>query len=570
MPRQTKAFLISAALHCGLLLALIGIRLSGEPSTRNGPQILRVELVRMGTGAVSETDLDPEADGGAEAGDDVETELDGSEGTRPEDTAETTSVADLADDVERAEAVAEEAASDAATPDEPAPPRVAESDEDAADAPRTETVAAPPEESIPVDPAEATPPAPVERLVATGPIVPRPDEPVLPESSTPPEAETEPIPEAQRAMLDRKVEAWSESFVALGEWRPDTAWSHKGQEYTAMVTRLAAPDNMGIDEAIVAVSTERDGKRWSTEMRMKRLSFSHFAQLVDRWDPQVQIHDDEIDGRFHANSEIYVGRSGGVQPAFHGKVTTTRGINTSNSDRRIRRNEVFLGGLETRASRIVLPKHALSIATDSPADAEHVHAFATDTRVVFYPDGTYGWRELESDTPEQRRRLTDQPHYLVASDEAVLYLQGVVDGKVLVYSPEKIVIEGDLVYAAYPVDAPESDDYLGLVSDGSVEIAEPDTTGPGDLTVHAAIYARSRFVVRNYRSRNDGTLFILGSLSAGSVTATEPRFGTEITFDPRLEQLRPPGFPMTGRFEIAEWDGEWILDEGGASAALSP
>ena len=66
---------------------------------------------------------------------------------------------------------------------------------------------------------------------------------------------------------------------------------------------------------------------------------------------------------------------------------------------------------------------------------------------------------------------------------------------------------------------------------------EPDVTGPGDLEVYASIYARGRFVVRNYLSRPAGKLVIYGSLAAGSLTATEPRYSTSVHFDQRLAQM---------------------------------
>jgi hypothetical protein len=106
----------------------------------------------------------------------------------------------------------------------------------------------------------------------------------------------------------------------------------------------------------------------------------------------------------------------------------------------------------------------------------------------------------------------------------------------------------------------DADDYLGLVSDKYVDIAPPDVTGPGDLVINAAIYAKRRFVVRRYRFRNEALLYIYGSLSVGSLSATEPRYYTRIRFDQRLEELRPPGFPMTNRFEVESWDTTWNVE----------
>jgi len=94
-----------------------------------------------------------------------------------------------------------------------------------------------------------------------------------------------------------------------------------------------------------------------------------------------------------------------------------------------------------------------------------------------------------------------------------------------------------------------------LVAERSVIIADPDTTGPGDLTVHAAIYAKRRFTVSRYGSPGPATLHIVGSVAAGAVSATEPRFRTKLEFDRRLEESRPPGFPMTDRYELVAWNG---------------
>ncbi len=129
----------------------------------------------------------------------------------------------------------------------------------------------------------------------------------------------------------------------------------------------------------------------------------------------------------------------------------------------------------------------------------------------------------------------------------------------LIYSPENIVIEGDLIYATDPRTDPASDDYVGLIAARRVEIAEPSITGDGDLSVHAAIYAGQRFAVKTFRSRDTATLYVHGSVTAGSLTATEPRFRTKLSFDSRLENSRPPSFPVTDRYEISEWDGLWTV-----------
>jgi len=290
-----------------------------------------------------------------------------------------------------------------------------------------------------------------------------------------------------------------------------------------------------------------------TDLRMTRLAFSNFGQFVNRWDPDVGLSDDVIDGRFHSNTSFVVHRVGRKAPVFNGRVTVAdpRGFGTAGDDTGyLNRRTMFPGGIETRVRRIALPERAFASAS-----TPHSQRFEHDTALTFHADGSFAWRALEA-TDESRRDLGDEPFYLIAADEVALHVQGTVDGKVLVYSPSRIVITGDLYYAGDPRE-PHADDYLGLVTEGAVEIAEPALTGPGDLDVYASIYAGRRFVVREFRSRRSGVLRIHGSLTAGTLSASEPRYGTHIEFDNRLTTMRAPGFPLSDRYELDSSTGEW-------------
>ena len=236
--------------------------------------------------------------------------------------------------------------------------------------------------------------------------------------------------------------------------------------------------------------------------------------------------------------------------------TSFRGINTDNARGGMKRSDMFLGGLETGVRRISLPRELTLFPGD--VEEDQVHYFEEDTRLAFYPDGTFGRQALESPQPETIITIGERSAYLIARPKVALHVRGVVNGAVLVYSPSNIIVEDNLVYANDPEVDPESDDYLGLVSDRYVKIAGAETTGEGDLVIHASIYAKRRFSVGRFRSRNDGTLDIFGSLSAGSISATEPRYRTRIRFDPRLADLRAPSFPMTDRYEVAAWDNLWV------------
>lgn len=549
MSETKKALLISIALHGALLLALASLRPHFDLGTGADRKYVEVALVAaLGTLESRTASTDSRSATETEA----ETVPETAAGSGPE-RASGNAINDdvengIADPVDRESAPAPPVPeiADERSPDEPVPARTVPDEPVAGVETSDATIAE--AQAARREPVTETP-APREPVTET----PTPLEPQPPESIA-----YEPMTTAETQLIEKRIGRWARSFAALGEWDTATTWSDRKGEYAAEVTHFPAGDGSGYDEAVVTVTTERDGRKFSTELRMQRLGFSHYAQFIDHWDPQVQIHDDQIDGRFHSNSDIYVDRAGGVQPTFLGKVTTASKINTSRSDRSIRRSQVFLGGLEERVGRIPLPK---TVALSSEElDAEQLVLLDTDTRIRFLADGTITWSPL--DAPERRRSTRiddDTPLYIVANEDAAVYLAGTVNGRVLVYTQDDIVIESDLLYAQHPLADPSSDDYLGLVAEGSVDVARPSITGPGDLEIHAAIYARRRFAVRSYGSRKAGTLTIVGSLTAGSVTATEPRFATSLKFDARLAETRPPQFPVTDRFEIAEWDGRWSV-----------
>jgi hypothetical protein len=125
------------------------------------------------------------------------------------------------------------------------------------------------------------------------------------------------------------------------------------------------------------------------------------------------------------------------------------------------------------------------------------------------------------------------------------------------------------VYSKDPRQTVLSRDFLALISGRDIAIAEPEVTGPGDLTVHGAIFARRRFHVRSTDRGGEATLFVYGSLTTGTISHTEPRFATKLDFDKRFEYLRPAAFPMTRRYEVESWDPDWEEVESGKAPRAS-
>jgi hypothetical protein len=367
-----------------------------------------------------------------------------------------------------------------------------------------------------------------------------------------------PMPNRQQKVVLKKVKKVLKKNLESVLSDTTLVWEAKGQTYTAIFRHQPAASPTGLDEMVVEISTERDGRTLTTEMRMRRLAFSSFAQFVDYWDPRVAIHDDELDGRFHTNTSFNVSSSRGVTPKFRGKVTTAA-YEVRNIDRFpfLDEESIFSAGIEMGVDVIRLPRSFAVFFSPASEDSSHIQILTEETWVTFHRDGSFSWRTKSAPQVVHQRRLPDEPFYIVGGKKAVIHVKGVVNGIVLVYSAKKIIIDDDLLYASLPELSSDADDYLGLVSEKDIDIADPKVTGPGDLTIYASILARGRFRVRRLWTRNEGTLSIYGSLSVGSLSATEPRYATRIQFDKRLEKRRPPNFPMTDRFEIVDWDRKW-------------
>jgi hypothetical protein len=406
--------------------------------------------------------------------------------------------------------------------------------------------------------AEGESPA-VEAAVLTSVGPSEREEPVHAEVAKPPQPGV-PIGSAQK-ILARWILKAAQRLQDSNQTQARLSLQHKGRRYAAVLERRPAADEMGIDRLRVEISTQENGKRLLTLLELKRLAFSHFTQLVDDWDQEDLLHGDVIVGRFHSNSVLRL-RLDRIAPRVLGKLTTAASeVELENGGPRALRR-IFPGGIETNTPRIPLPADFRSWVQEH-AGSGKTRTFERSTRVTFYPDGSYGWREIGSLSGEQRQALSS-PHYIVAGRGATLAVLGTVKGMAVVYSPERIVIEGSLVYAHDPRSDAGSEDYLGLISSKDVEVAPPNVTGPGDLEIQAAIYARRRFIVSDDHSPGGptacpcaATLSIHGSLTAGSLSPTEPRYATRYDFDNRFERVRPPGFPVTDRYEVDTWDPEW-------------
>jgi hypothetical protein len=301
------------------------------------------------------------------------------------------------------------------------------------------------------------------------------------------------LPQVQAAALLQRIERVAQELATKARAR--TTWNQDGREFAAELVLERAQDGSEFDHVIADISAEDRGRKLRSRVTLKRLPFSHFTQLIDRWDPNVQLHDDEIVGRMHINSRFNVLADSRAKPTLLGKVSTAAGSVNMDATGRRRKAEVFRGGIETRAEPIPLsqPTHPFEFV---PRDTHaRVHELADDTHIRFLADGGYVLRDRNSDKARYPGDPAAPTVYFIGGPGATLYVRGVVAGRVLVYSPDRIVVEGSITYAEDPRDVPTSRDYLGLVSDRDIVIAPPYVTGSGDLDIHAALFAKRRFVV---------------------------------------------------------------------------
>jgi hypothetical protein len=363
------------------------------------------------------------------------------------------------------------------------------------------------------------------------------------------------MPQPEQTMLTKNVEKLAQRLLDTNMTDTELTWTQEGHQYSARVMRQPAPDSTGLEQVTAEIMTDNNGKRMKTRLSLKRLAFSHFTQLVNSWDPAIRLHDDVIEGRFHSNTEIGIAFDGGVEPRFFGKVTTAAASMTLEPAMRRKNKEVFQGGVETKTEKVSLPRDMPDVVNGGAAGDRM--QFTVDTRILFNADGTFAWRASNGNGPLERAGASDRPRYLIADKGVKLSVAGTVNGIVTVYSPGDIEIENDLVYAHDPRNTLMSRDFLALIAGRDIKIAPAEITGAGDLHVDAAMFARRRFAIELVDRGKPGTLYILGSLTAGTIYETEPRYATKMDFDKRFEYLRPASFPMTRRYEVDSWDQGW-------------
>jgi hypothetical protein len=298
---------------------------------------------------------------------------------------------------------------------------------------------------------------------------------------------------------------------------------------------------------------------------LTRPSFSRYAYFTNNENGIYFQTGDTIRGPAHTNGYFYM--SG--QPVFTGKVTSHL-VYSSDSPYYSNpadpsTNPDFQGGTEWQVPTLTMP-------TEIPQDL-----IDASQSGGIYINNRYAWIEFQSDgtvkiaakntstTPTAGEYTT----YTLGSTNGVIYVKyttatrptvqtkGTVNGGVTLASSGSIKVTDNLICADNPLTNPNSDDMIGITAARNIIVtnsqADQDRTIQATImTMNSTASTTTNFYVENYSGTRYGRLNLYGGLiqqSRGAVGTT----GTEITrkgylkdyrWDPRLQNMAPPYFPM--------------------------
>ncbi len=219
-------------------------------------------------------------------------------------------------------------------------------------------------------------------------------------------------------------------------------WRDKKQIYQVKVCHERAKTITDLNNVIFIITTRENEQILSTEMRLRQMAFSNYAQFVDYWDPKVAIHNDEFFGKFHSNSSFKISRRHGIVPKFYGKVTTASyQIKTDRQFFTFDDHDVFSGGLERGIKEIRLPKKLTPFSSETKIDSNQIHLLSKETWIEFVKNGTYLWKTKTMAGNFTTRILSkEKPFFIVANKKVEIHIRGTVCGKILMYSKGNIIL----------------------------------------------------------------------------------------------------------------------------------
>jgi hypothetical protein len=217
----------------------------------------------------------------------------------------------------------------------------------------------------------------------------------------------------------------------------------------------------------------------------------------------------------------------------------------------------FQDGITFGAEQTTMPSQALSLRSAASSGGLWLRGNST---VVLNNNGTMnvtnsirGWVNYNMPLPANGALFVNDGNLIVS---------GTLNGRMTVGSSRDIIIPSNIVYADDPRTNPDSDDVLGVISEGDVVM---DDSGPTNLEIDACIMALSTsFMLENWWvGPPKGTLSVYGGIiqdERGPVGTFNGQTGQKLSgysknysYDPRLLGTPPPFMPTTGDYVTLSW-----------------
>jgi cytoskeletal protein CcmA (bactofilin family) len=310
-----------------------------------------------------------------------------------------------------------------------------------------------------------------------------------------------------------------------------------------------------------------NGTTVETEVMLTQDSFSRFSYFTDVEPVIYFFSGDSLTGPVHSNDQFNMAGT----PTFNGRVTSTemyRSIPGTYTE------PVFLEGANFEAREIPLPTDEQLNELRSAGNIGGLK-YENSIDVELFSNGDI---EIDETTLVPSGGTTIVTHYKnmndfngVISSTQDISIKGQLNGELTVHSEKDIEITGDLTYSEDPRVNENSDDILGLVSEGNVMIEKNAHLDHGysDIEIHASIMALDQsFYVEDYNQGSPrGEIELLGGIiqeTRGAVgtfsgNSTSTGFNKNYAYDQRLLRINPPFYPRESFFEIFYWKDRVVV-----------
>jgi len=322
--------------------------------------------------------------------------------------------------------------------------------------------------------------------------------------------------------------------------------------------------DVGDERLITCIGTYNDISK-EVKIRLKPSNFAKFAYYMNLFGGSDKFHTgDTVWGPFHTNGKLSTQGS----PVFIGKVTTKLGLKMYAP-----KDPKFYGGYESGVE-VPFEFDTTGIPTAAATNGKLFPAGPLDVRLVFNSDASITYSTSASGSGAWSAAVTEPistfaPNGVMWNPKGNLYVSGTVNGKYTIgvgqssgIGSGNVYIEDDLVYRTDPIEDPNCNDMLGIVSGNNVFISDLPANY-NDVNIHASILAsKGGLAVENLNSYpSSGNLYIAGgiigyqnqSFGLFSGASLTNGFRLKLKYDERFMVATPPKFPLTNGFEIVSW-----------------